>query len=71
MSRRYFKKNVDQTDLFDLESQLNEIRQLRVAESELNMTLSLGQAELNLVGTRKKRAANWMQLSVDSIFDND
>ena len=71
MSRRYFKKNVDQTDLFDLESQLNEIRQLRVAESELNMTSSLGQAELNLVDTRKKRAANWMQLSVDSIFDND
>ena len=37
MSRRYFKKNVDQFDLFDLVAQLSEIKEFRSAEAELSM----------------------------------
>jgi dTDP-4-dehydrorhamnose reductase len=67
--RRYFKKNVDQTDLFDLAAQLNEIKQLRSAESELSMIALLGTAELNLIESKKKTGLNWVQVSTDSIFD--
>jgi hypothetical protein len=54
MSRRYFKKNVDQMDLFDLTEQLSEIKEFRAAESELNMTSWLRQEELNLIDTKKE-----------------
>jgi hypothetical protein len=67
--RRYFKKNVDQTDLFDLASQLNEIKQLISTESELRKISLLGQAELNLMATQKKSALTWVQVSIDSIID--
>ena len=71
MSRRYFKKNVDQMDLFDLTEQLSEIKEFRAAESELNMTSWLRQEELNLIDTRKKSASGWVQVSIDSIINED
>jgi hypothetical protein len=71
MSRRYFKKNVDQMDLFDLTEQLSEIKEFRAAESELNMTSWLRQEELNLIDTKKKSASKWVQVSIDSIFDEN
>jgi hypothetical protein len=52
--RRYFKKNINQTDLFDLSEQLSEIKEFRSAESELNMTSWLRQVELNLIETKKR-----------------
>ena len=54
MSRRYFKKNVDQFDLFDLAPQLNEIKEFRSAEAGLSMVYRLKQAELNLIETKKR-----------------
>ena len=71
MSRRYFKKNVDQMDLFDLTEQLSEIKEFRSAESELNMTSWLRQEELNLIDTQKNSASKWVQVSIDSIFDEN
>ncbi len=70
MSRRYFKKNVDQFDLFDLASQLNEIKEFRSAEAELSMVYWLRQAELNLIETKKKSTSKWTQVSIESIFDD-
>ena len=67
--RRYFKKNVDQTDLFDLASQLNEIKQLKLTESEPRKISLLGKAELHLMATKKKSALTWVQVSIDSIID--
>jgi hypothetical protein len=52
--RRYFKKNVDQMDLFDLAEQLSEIKEFRAAETELSMVSWLRQAELNLIETKKR-----------------
>jgi len=69
--RRYFKQNINQTDLFDLAEQLSEIKEFRSAESELNMTSWLRQAELNLIETKKKTASGWVQVSIDSIINED
>ena len=54
MSRRYFKKNVDQFDLFDLAAQLSDIKEFRSAEAELSMVYWLRQAELDLLETKKR-----------------
>ena len=70
MSRRYFKKNVDQFDLFDLVAQLSEIKEFRSAEAELSMVYWLRQAELDLLETKKKSTSKWTQVSIESIFDD-
>ena len=70
MSRRYFKKNVDQFDLFDLAAQLSEIKEFRSAEAELSMVYWLRQAELDLIETKKKSTSTWTQVSIESIFDD-
>ncbi|MEI6336768.1 MAG: hypothetical protein WCS87_19600 [Methylococcaceae bacterium] len=70
MSRRYFKKNVDQFDLFDLAAQLSEIKEFRSAEAELSMVYWLRQAELDLLETKKKSTSKWTQVSIESIFDD-
>ncbi len=70
MSRRYFKKNVDQFDLFDLVAQLSEIKEFRSAEAELSMVYWLRQSELNMIETKKKSASKWTQISIESIFDD-
>ncbi len=70
MSRRYFKKNVDQFDLFDLAPQLNEIKEFRSAEAGLSMVYRLKQAELNLIETKKKITSTWTQVSIEYIFDD-
>ncbi len=70
MSRRYFKKNVDQFDLFDLAAQLSEIKEFRSAEAELSMVYWLRQAELDLIETKKKSTSKWTQISIESIFDD-
>ena len=70
MSRRYFKKNVDQFDLFDLVAQLSEIKEFRSAEAELSMVYWLRQSELNLIETKKKSTSTWTQVSIESIFDD-
>jgi len=54
MSRRYFKKNVDQFDLFDLAALLSEIKEFRSAEAGLSKVYWLRQAELNLIETKKR-----------------
>jgi len=71
MNRRYFKRNVDQMDLFDLAEQLSEIKEFRAEESELSMVSWLRQAELNLIETKKKSASGWLQVSIDSIINED
>ena len=48
MSRRYFKKNINQLDLFDLELQLDDIKKLQDIELELSMNDKLSQQELEL-----------------------
>ncbi|MEI6267823.1 MAG: hypothetical protein WCP01_03005 [Methylococcaceae bacterium] len=70
MSRRYFKKNVDQFDLFDLVAQLSEIKEFRSAEAELSMVYWLRQSELNMIETKKKSTPTWTQVSIESIFDD-
>jgi UDP-N-acetylglucosamine pyrophosphorylase len=70
MSRRYFKKNVDQFDLFDLVAQLSEIKEFRSAEAELSMVYWLRQSELNMIETKKKSTSKWTQISIESIFDD-
>ena len=70
MSRRYFKKNVDQFDLFDLAPQLNEIKEFRSSEAGLSMVYRLKQAELNLIETKKKITSTWTQVSIEYIFDD-
>ena len=70
MSRRYFKKNVDQFDLFDLVAQLSEIKEFRSAEAELSMVYWLRQSELNMIETKKKSTSTWTQVSIESIFDD-
>ena len=70
MSRRYFKKNVDQFDLFDLAAQLSDIKEFRSAEAELSMVYWLRQSELNMIETKKKSASKWTQISIESIFDD-
>ena len=67
--RRYFKKNTDQTDLFDLTEQLSEIKEFRAAEAELSMVSWLRQSEVSLIETPKKIAPNWVQVSIDSIIN--
>jgi hypothetical protein len=67
MSRRYFKKNVDQKDLFDLASQLYEIKNLDQWRQKLSMVSWLKQAELDLIETKKKSVSGWVQVS---IFDD-
>ena len=69
--RRYFKQNINQTDLFDLAEQLSEIKEFRAAESELSMVSWLKQAELNLIETKKKTVSGWVQVSIDSIINED
>ena len=66
--RRYFKKNSAQTDLFDLVAQL---KQLKEVEAELAMASLLGQLELNLSDTKKNNPSNWVQVSIDSIINDD
>jgi len=67
--RRYFKKNTDQTDLFDLTEQLSEIKEFREAEAELSMVSWLRQSEVSLIEAPKKAAASWVQVSIDLIID--
>ena len=69
--RRYFKKNVDQIDLFDLAEQLSEVKEFRAAETELSMVSWLRQAELNLIEIKKKTVSGWVQVSIDSIINED
>ena len=69
MSRKHFKNNVNQTDLFDLASQLYAVKEFREVEVELSMVSWLRQEELNLIETKKKSAPNWVQVSIDSIID--
>jgi hypothetical protein len=64
--RRYFKKNIDQTDLFELVGRLDN---LKAVEAELNMVSLLGQLELNLIDTKKDSAPSWVQVSIDSIIN--
>ena len=69
--RRYFKKNIDQTDLFDLAEQLSEIKEFREAEAELSMVSWLRQSEVSLIDVPKKDAPKWVQVSIDSIINED
>ena len=69
--RRYFKKNADQTDLFDLVAQLKQLKQLKEVEAELAMASLLGRLELNLSDTKKNNPSNWVQVSIDSIINDD
>jgi|APLak6261660231_1056022.scaffolds.fasta_scaffold19712_2 hypothetical protein len=61
------KKNINQTDLFDLVEQLIQLEKIN---SELNATSALGTMELKLGDTkmRKSDALKWVQSSIDSII---
>ena len=64
MSRRYFKKNINQLDLFDLELQLDDIKKLQDIELELSMNDKLSQQELELkqklVSKQKEKNYNFL-----------
>ena len=51
--------------------QLSEVKEFRAAETELSMVSWLRQAELNLIETKKKTASGWVQVSIDSIINED
>ncbi|MFI3184766.1 MAG: hypothetical protein QX198_02160 [Methylococcaceae bacterium] len=57
------KKNINQTDLFDL---VERLEQLDLVNLELNMTEALNPMELNLGD-----APRWMQVSIDALVSFD
>jgi hypothetical protein len=64
---RKFKKNINQTDLLELLSQLEQLEQVNL---ELQMISTLGESELNLgnaVYTNKTDVPTWIQSSMDSL----
>ena len=74
MSRRHFKKNPDQFDLFNLQFQLKELKRLKDVQTELSMADKLSQQELALTpktaskSTKKYANSPWKQVSVEEIF---
>jgi len=48
-----------------------QLKQLNEVELELAMVSMLGKFELNLVDTKKDSAPNWVQVSIDSIINED
>jgi hypothetical protein len=53
---RRYKKNINQTDLFDLVEQLEQFEQVN---SELNMTSALSHLELNTI---VEKQIDWVEL---------
>ena len=75
MNRRYFKKNPDQVDIFDIARQLDDVKKLADAQKELLMLDKLSDFEYKnfkekqMPEIKKKIKSAWYQVSVESIFD--
>ncbi len=75
MNRRYFKKNPDQVDIFDIARQLDDVKKLADAQKELLMLDKLSDFEYKnfkekqMPEIKKKIIPAWYQVSVESIFD--
>jgi hypothetical protein len=75
MNRNHFKKNLNQADLFDKASQLNNIKLLSDTSAELLMINKLSESEYQdfmakrISEKKNKIESGWYQVSIESIFD--
>ncbi len=74
MSRKHFKKNPNQADIFDITTQLNDVKKLADTKEELLMLDKLSDSEYQefkakLLPNKKKIKSAWYQMSIESIFD--
>ena len=77
MNRRHFKKNPNQVDIFDIATQLNDVKKLTDTQEELLMLDKLSDFEYQnfkekqIPGIQKKKKikSGWYQVSVETIFD--
>lgn len=75
MNRNHFKKNLNQADLFDKASQLNNIKLLSDTSAELLMINKLSESEYQdfmakrISEKKNKIKSGWYQVSIESIFD--
>jgi len=77
MNRRHFKKNPDQVDIFDIATQLDDVKKLADTQEELLMLDKLSDFEYQnykekqIPNTKKKRIKSvWYQVSIESIFEH-
>jgi hypothetical protein len=75
MNRNHFKKNPNQDDLFDIGSQINDVKLLSDTSAELLMINKLSESEYQdfmakqIPEKKKKIESGWYQVSIESIFD--
>lgn len=78
MNRRHFKKNPDQVDIFDIATQLDDVKKLADTQEELLMLDKLSDFEYQnykekqIPNTKKKKIIKsvWYQVSIESIFEH-
>ena len=78
MNRRHFKKNPDQVDIFDIATQLDDVKKLADTQEELLMLDKLSDFEYQnykekqIPNTKKKKRIKsvWYQVSIESIFEH-
>ena len=77
MNRRHFKKNPNQVDIFDIATQLDDVKKLADTQEELLMLDKLSDFEYQNfkeklipdIQKKKKIQSGWYQVSIESIFD--
>ena len=77
MNRRHFKKNPNQVDIFDIATQLDDVKKLTDTQEELLMLDKLSDFEYQNfkekqtpdIQKKKKIKSGWYQVSVEIIFD--
>lgn len=75
MNRNHFKKNPNQDDLFDIASQINDVKLLSDTSAELLMVNKLSESEYQdfmakqIPEKKNKIESGWYQVSIESIFD--
>jgi hypothetical protein len=77
MNRRHFKKNPDQVDIFDIATQLDDVKKLADTQEELLMLDKLSDFEYQnykekqMPDIKKKIIKSvWYQVSIESIFEH-
>lgn len=78
MNRRHFKKNPDQVDIFDIATQLDDVKKLADTQEELLMLDKLSDFEYQNykenqmpdIKKKKRIKSVWYQVSIESIFEN-
>jgi len=75
MNLHHFKKNPNQDDLFDIASQINDVKLLSDTSAELLMINKLSESEYQdfmakqIPEKKNKIESGWYQVSIESIFD--